>query len=742
MDTDVTINVTVTDGGEINSTIVDGGEVSATLVGGAVGPKGDTGATGPTGSQGIQGVQGNTGPTGPTGSTGVTGSTGATGPTGPTGPTGSTGSAGTNGVDGLTVRNGSGTPSSGLGVNGDFYIDTTAHAIYGPKTAGAWGSSTSLVGPTGSTGATGSTGSTGATGAAGAVWYEGAGAPSTTHNNGDFYLNGTNGDVYEQTSGSWGSPIANIKGPAGSGSGDMLAATYDPAGVSQQVVGLTAVQSPTHKNLTDATNTFPTLNQNTTGSAATLTTARTIGAMTGDVTSAGSTFNGSATNTNAAVVARINGVSLAGLATGILKNTTTTGVPSIAVAADFPTLNQSTSGNAATVTTNANLTGPITSVGNTTAIASQTGTGSKIVTDTSPTLVTPTIGAATAASVNKVAVTAPATSATLTIANLGTLATTGAFAITFAASANVTVTLPATSATMARTDAAQTFTGVQTMTSPAITTPAITGLATGTGVASAATASTLAARDSSGNLNANQTFDGFTSTATATGTTTMTIASTAIQLWTGTLGQIIKLPTTSVPAGAQYIFINNSTGVLTIQSSGANTIILVQPGATAMLTALAATPTTAANWGANYFPQNAGNPVWQYVVSASNTVGVTGSGTTPTLIPSLTVNPTIPANCKACRITVFLPNLYNTAGSGSITAAIYSGASSGALTTQLTDMQPNISTGASNGGTLTALILNPTAGSIWYSASTAASAGNARSDTSTTSPAFIMVEVC
>lgn len=41
---------------------------------------------------------------------------------------------------------------------------------------------------------------------------------------------------------------------------------------------------------------------------------------------------------------------------------------------------------AGTVTTNANLTGPITSVGNATAVASQTGTGSKFVMDTSPTI--------------------------------------------------------------------------------------------------------------------------------------------------------------------------------------------------------------------------------------------------------------------------------------------------------------------------------------------------------------------
>lgn len=41
---------------------------------------------------------------------------------------------------------------------------------------------------------------------------------------------------------------------------------------------------------------------------------------------------------------------LGALATGILKNTTATGVLSIAIAADFPTLNQSTTGNAATAT--------------------------------------------------------------------------------------------------------------------------------------------------------------------------------------------------------------------------------------------------------------------------------------------------------------------------------------------------------------------------------------------------------
>jgi hypothetical protein len=47
-----------------------------------------------------------------------------------------------------------------------------------------------------------------------------------------------------------------------------------------------------------------------------------------------------------------------------------------------------------------NLTGPITSSGSATSVASQTGTGSTFVMNTSPTLVTPVLGIATATSIN------------------------------------------------------------------------------------------------------------------------------------------------------------------------------------------------------------------------------------------------------------------------------------------------------------------------------------------------------
>lgn len=88
-----------------------------------------------------------------------------------------------------------------------------------------------------------------------------------------------------------------------------------------------------------------------TGNASTATAlaiGRTISG-TGDATFTTGSFDGIGNVSGAVTVSRINGTSLAGLSTGILKNTTGTGVPSIAVAGDFPTLNQNTTGSAGSV---------------------------------------------------------------------------------------------------------------------------------------------------------------------------------------------------------------------------------------------------------------------------------------------------------------------------------------------------------------------------------------------------------
>lgn len=56
------------------------------------------------------------------------------------------------------------------------------------------------------------------------------------------------------------------------------------------------------------------------------------------------THTGDATGATALTVVRLNGTSLAGLATGILKNTTGTGVPSIAVNSDLPVMTATVGG--------------------------------------------------------------------------------------------------------------------------------------------------------------------------------------------------------------------------------------------------------------------------------------------------------------------------------------------------------------------------------------------------------------
>jgi hypothetical protein len=102
--------------------------------------------------------------------------------------------------------------------------------------------------------------------------------------------------------------------------------------------------------------------------------------------------------------------------------------------------------------------------------------------------------------------------------------------------------------------------------------------------------------DSNGNMSALNTFLGFATTATAAGITTLTVASQRTQEFTGTTTQTVRLPTTGVPQGAAWRVINNSTGNVTVQSSGANSVLVMGPGTTAEFTAKQATPTTAAHW--------------------------------------------------------------------------------------------------------------------------------------------------
>jgi hypothetical protein len=113
-----------------------------------------------------------------------------------------------------------------------------------------------------------------------------------------------------------------------------------------------------------------------------------------------------------------------------------------------------------------------------TSATSTTGSGLAVLQNT-PTLITPVLGVATVTSVNKVAITAPASSATLTIADGKTATVSNS--ITFAGTDSTVMTFPSTTGTVATLAASQTFTN-KTLTSPTLTTPVFSGSPSGDGV--------------------------------------------------------------------------------------------------------------------------------------------------------------------------------------------------------------------------------------------------------------------
>ena len=95
------------------------------------------------------------------------------------------------------------------------------------------------------------------------------------------------------------------------------------------------------------------------------------------------------------------------------------------------------------------------------AVSDETGSG-VLVFNTSPTLYTPTLGAASATSINKVAITAPATSATITVVDGKTF--TCSNTLTFTGTDNISVAFGAVTGTVAMLGTANAFTGANTFT--------------------------------------------------------------------------------------------------------------------------------------------------------------------------------------------------------------------------------------------------------------------------------------
>ena len=119
---------------------------------------------------------------------------------------------------------------------------------------------------------------------------------------------------------------------------------------------------------------------------------------------------------------------------------------------------------------------------------------------------------------------------------------------------------------------------------------------------------------------------GYATTATAAGTTTLTVASPHQQFFTGSTTQTIVLPVTStLVLGLGYTITNNSSGVLTVQSSGLNDIVSVPAKATVKVVCILTSGTTAASWsyvfeGSSNIPFSELNSISASVAANSLTV--------------------------------------------------------------------------------------------------------------------------
>ncbi len=123
------------------------------------------------------------------------------------------------GEDGKTILYGAIPPVDGDGQDGDFYINTANHYIYGPK-ATTWPSGTSLVGPSGAAGTAGNT-----------VLY-GATAPVSGGVNGNFYIDTVLHNLHGPKAGGVWPAGTSLVGPAGPVAGADTQLVYNNGGVA------------------------------------------------------------------------------------------------------------------------------------------------------------------------------------------------------------------------------------------------------------------------------------------------------------------------------------------------------------------------------------------------------------------------------------------------------------------------------------------------------------------------------
>ena len=255
----------------------------------------------------------------------------------------------------------------------------------------------------------------------------------------------------------------------------------------------------------------------------------------------------------------------------------------------------------------------------------------------------------------------------------------------------------------------------------------ITGVTAGTGLTGGGTTGTVTLT-----LDPTVPF-GYTTTATAAGTTTLTAASTYTQIFTGTTTQTIVLPVAStMTLGEAFLIHNNSTGALTVNSSGGNLVVTIPAGNTYMVTCILTSGTTAASWDADFTGTTSTTGSGSTVLSTSPTL------TSPTINTAIQNNPVIKSPEERCTVSA-------TAATGTIAfdtqtqgVLFYTTNASANFTLNFTNVNANLAVGDAisavflntNGATAyypTAFQVDSVAVTPKWSGGTAPAAGNANS---------------
>ena len=148
----------------------------------------------------------------------------------------------------------------------------------------------------------------------------------------------------------------------------------------------------------------------------------------------------------------------------------------------------------------------------------------------------------------------------------------------------------------------------------------------------------------------------YTTTATVAGTTVLSVTSTTTQYFTGTTTQTCQLPAVALLyLGQQFIVDNDSTGLITVTSSGANTIATLTTGDRAILTCIALTGTGIASWDLYLAAKRNGDATQAFAaaaLTATSLNGVTIDSTTnkPVTAASLNSN-TLPASVSTLGVS-------------------------------------------------------------------------------------------